>query len=250
MIFAPDVLRSSFQRKHIATLQELKQALQTTSTMTVFRRLKALGYRTSYSHRGKYYTLLHIPQFDERGLWSSGGVWFSLDGNLLATAQRFVEQSPAGVTASELQVVLHVEVKQTLLQLYQRKRVDRRDQEGVFVYFAWEGKRQREQRARRQGQPAVPEIGPSAVARELSPELKAAILLFYSLLDEQQRRLYAGLESLKLGHGGDRQLADFLDLDPHTVARGRQQLLAQDVEVDRARKAGGGRKRVEKKRPK
>ena len=38
--------------------------------------------------------------------------------------------------------------------------------------------------------------------------------------------------------------------DPHTVARGRQQLLAQDVEVDRARKAGGGRKPVEKKHPK
>jgi hypothetical protein len=62
--------------------------------------------------------------------------------------------------------------------------------------------------------------------------------------------LYAGLESLKLGRGGDRQLADFLELDPHTVARGRQQLLAQDVEVDRARRTGGGRKPVEKKRPK
>jgi hypothetical protein len=65
-------------------------------------------------------------------------------------------------------------------------------------------------------------------------ELKASILLFYSLLNEQQRRLYAGLESLKLGRGGDRQLSDFLGLAPHTVARGRQQLLAQDVEVDRA----------------
>ena len=250
MIFAPDILRSLLHRKQIATLLELKQALQTTSTMTVFRKLKALGYRTSYSHRGKYYTLRHIPQFDERGLWSTRGVWFSEDGNLLATAQRFVEQSPAGVTASELQAVLQVEVKQTLLQLCQRKRVDRRDMEGVFVYFAQEGRLQRDQRGRRKGQPAAPEISQSAVARELSPELKAAILLFYSLLDEQQRRLYAGLESLKLGHGGDRQLADFLDLDPHTVARGRQQLLAQDVEVDRARKAGGGRKRVEKKRPK
>ena len=81
-------------------------------------------------------------------------------------------------------------------------------------------------------------------------ELKASILLFYSLSDEQQRRLYAGLESLKLGRGGDRQLAEFLALNPHTVARGRQQLLAQDVEVDRARRAGGGRKPVEKKRPK
>jgi hypothetical protein len=48
---------------------------------------------------------------------------------------------------------------------------------------------------------------------EIPPnELKAAIVLFYSLLDEQQRRLYAGLESLRLGRGGDVQLGDFLGI--------------------------------------
>ena len=96
----------------------------------------------------------------------------------------------------------------------------------------------------------LPTVADTSVLEVAAEEVKAAILLFYSLLDEQQRRLYAGLESLKLGRGGDRQLADFLDLDPHTVARGRQQLLAPDVEIDGARKAGAGRKRVEKKRPK
>jgi hypothetical protein len=85
---------------------------------------------------------------------------------------------------------------------------------------------------------------------EVSPdEMKAAIILFYSLLDEQQRRLYAGLESLKLGHGGDSILSEFLGLDQHTIARGRRQLLDQDVAIDRARKSGGGRKPLEKKRP-
>jgi len=85
---------------------------------------------------------------------------------------------------------------------------------------------------------------------EISDELRAAIILFWSSLDEQQRRLYAGLESLKLGRGGDHQIAEFLQLDPHTVAKGRRQLVAQDVEVDRVRKLGGGRKPVEKKPPK
>ena len=47
-------------------------------------------------------------------------------------------------------------------------------------------------------------------------ELQAAIVLFCSLLDERQRRLYAGLEALKLGHGGDRRIADLLGLDPTT----------------------------------
>jgi hypothetical protein len=96
----------------------------------------------------------------------------------------------------------------------------------------------------------LPTVADASVLEVAPEEVKAAILLFYSLLDEQQRRLYAGLESLKLGRGGDRQLADFFDLDPHTVGRGRYQLLSQDVEVERARKVGAGRKRVEKKRPK
>ena len=142
MVFTLQALRSFFQRKLIATLQELKQILGTTSTMTVFRKLKTLGYRTSYSHRGKYYTLTTIPQFDQQGLWSCRAVRFSRDGNLLATAQRFVEQAPAGFTASELQALLQVEVKQTLLQLYQRKRVQRREIEGVYVYFSREAGRQ------------------------------------------------------------------------------------------------------------
>ena len=78
-------------------------------------------------------------------------------------------------------------------------------------------------------------------------EVKAAIVLFFSLLDEKQRRLYAGLESLKFGHGGDRRVAELLDLDVGVIARGRQHLLEQDVEVDRVRRVGAGRKRVEKK---
>ena len=89
-----------------------------------------------------------------------------------------------------------------------------------------------------------------ASALQVAPEeLKAAILLFYSLLDEQQRRLFAGLESMKLGHGGDSVLAAFLGLDAHTVARGRQQLLDQQVTTGRTRRSSGGRTRIEKKPP-
>lgn len=248
MLFASEALRFFLRRKQIATLEELKQSLGTASTMTVFRKLKSLGYRTSYSHRGKYYTLAEIPQFDERGLWSCRAVWFSREGTLLATAQRFVEQAPAGLTASELQAWLSVEVKQPLFQLYRQQRVDRRAVEGVYVYFSREAGRQREQRLRREARPAVREIEEPAVGGKLAPKLKAGIILFYSLLDERQRRLYAGLEAHKVGYGGDRKIAEFLGLDVHTVARGRQELLRGEVKRQRIRKAGGGRKTAEKKR--
>ena len=60
----------------------------------------------------------------------------------------------------------------------------------------------------------------------LPDELKPAIVLFYSLLDEPELRLYAVLEAMRLGHGGDAQVAELLGIDPGTVARGRRELLS------------------------
>ena len=89
-----------------------------------------------------------------------------------------------------------------------------------------------------------------ADALQVSPdELQAAILLFHGLLDEQQRRLFAGLESIRLGHGGDTLLGDLLGLNAHTVARGRRQLLDQNVVTGRTRRPGGGRPSMGEKRP-
>ena len=161
-----------------------------------------------------------------------------------------MDEAEAGFTAAELQRLLHVGVKEPLLKLYRQKRIDRHEVDGVYVYLAREKGRKRNQRLSREGRRVAVEIGHSPLREELSQELNAAIILFFSLLDEKQRRLYAGLESHKLGHGGDRKVAQVLKLDVHTIARGRQELFASDVERERVRKKGGGRKRVEKKRPK
>jgi len=250
MVFDPHVLRSFLQQQRIATLPELKQALGTIATMTVFRKLKALGYRTSYSHRGRYYTLPDIPRFDERGLWTWQSVWFSRDGNLLATAQRFVDESDAGLAAGELQALLNVEVKEPLLRLYRRGRIARREMGGVYVHFSMEPGLRRKQCLCRRSPPEVFEISDSPVGEGLAPELKAAIILFFSLLDEQQRRLYAGLEAHKIGYGGDLKIADFLGLDVHTVSRGRRELFGDQVQRDRIRCEGGASRAAEKKRRK
>jgi DNA-binding transcriptional regulator YhcF (GntR family) len=248
--FRSDELRSLLLRSKTATLDELKQALGTAVDVTVFRKLKPLDYLTSYSHRGRYYTLREIARFDDKGLWSQADVWFSQYGTLLATAEAFVSRSPRGFFAEELARALHVEVQDALHQLTQQRRITRQIVSGLYLYTASDRAIQQGQLVTRRKVEALPTVVDASALEVSEEELKASILLFYSLLDEQQRRLYAGLESLKLGRGGDRSLADFLELDPHTVARGRQQLLAQDVEVDRARRTGGGRKRVEKKRPK
>ncbi|MBI3412131.1 MAG: hypothetical protein HY040_27690 [Planctomycetes bacterium] len=248
--FDSKLLRQYLQRHRIATIDELKGALGSSADLTVFRKLKPLGYRTSYTHRGRYYTLDAIARFDDDGLWSNEGVWFSRRGTLLATAEHFVTHAPQGCFAHELADTLHVEVQDALHQLVQTERLRRTEAGGLYLYTAPDPSTHRLQLSSRRMARTVP-LAANVGALQVSPdELQSAIVLFYSLLDEQQRRLFAGLESIRLGHGGDTLLADFLGLDSHTVARGRQQLLDRDIAgPGRTRRKGGGRNATEKKRP-
>ena len=239
--FTLQPLLDLFQRLRAVTMPEMKAALGTRVDLTVFRKLAELDYFTSYSHRGGFYTLKSIPRFDAHGLWMVRGACFSRQGTLLDTAQALVKEAPAGYLASELDALVHVPTKDALRQLFEAHRLSRHDFAGRHLYTAQERARQQEQRAAR--------LAWSEAADSQEQEHRAAIILFYSLLDEQQRRLYAGLESLKEGHGGDRKLAAILGLDEQTVARGRRELLGKDVQPQRVRRSGGGRPRVEKKRP-
>lgn len=89
---------------------------------------------------------------------------------------------------------------------------------------------------------------PACRPRKDSPtkELHTHINFVVSTLDEHQRRLYVGLESQRLGHGGDRALAQITGLSVDTIAAGRR-ALATAQPTERIRAPGAGRRRVEKK---
>jgi hypothetical protein len=248
-VFDPEKIRAFLRAKKIATLPELKQALGTSTDLTVFRKLNELDYYSSYSHRGKYYTLTDIARFDDDGFWSYEGVHFSRFGSLVNSVEALVSSASAGAFASELQERVQVPVKEPLLKLISECRLYREIVTGLFLYCSIESARRKQQLLARRLLLAQPSWSGGAPHPEaISDEAKAGILLFFSLLDEQQRRLYAGLQSILLGPGGDILMAGLLELDPHTVAKGRHQLLEQDVQFDRTRRTGSGRKPVEKKR--
>lgn len=236
------------QQRKVCTLEELMKELGTQVRMTVWRKLAQLPYLTSYSDRGRYYALKSSCQFDRSGLWSHRQAWFSVYGTLLETGQAFIERSKAGYTVAELDAGLHVRTQPALLHLLRLSRVYREKVEGVFVYVSTDPPDRAQQLSvRRQRQLK----GGAVDADEgvLAHELKAAIVLFFGLLDERQRRLFAGLESLRSAQG-DAPVARLLGVDPHTVARGRTQLIEGEIELERVRKAGGGRPSAEKKRRK
>jgi len=125
-----------FHRQSIADLAALSAALETSSRMSVFRRLSAIGYLSSYSHAGRYYTLRDIPQFDPDGLWQFQGVCFSRHGSLKATVEHLVHEADAGRTHKELHVRLQVRVHNTLLDLVQSRRIGRETISGHYLYVS------------------------------------------------------------------------------------------------------------------
>ena len=80
-------------------------------------------------------------------------------------------------------------------------------------------------------------------------EVHRLINLLLSRLDEDHRRCYVALESLKLGHGGDRQLARITGLNVETIRRGRRELTRSldGFPAERIRRRGAGRPPLKKK---
>ena len=243
-----NAIRKLLLKIKTATIPELKAVLDTDVKMTVFRKLNELSYFTSYSHRGQYYTLSDIPDFDELGLWRHNSALFSIHGNLQKTVKKLVDSSKAGYTANELKHVLQIDVKEPLLIQFRKKQVYRKKISGCYVYFSTELQVKKKQQLNRSNEKPTSVLdADDYISGALPDNVINSIWLFFSILNEKQRRLFAGLESLKLGHGGDKKVSLLFEMDPHTIAKGRSELLSESINIERIRKKGAGRIPTEKK---
>jgi hypothetical protein len=78
-----------------------------------------------------------------------------------------------------------------------------------------------------------------------APEIEEQMQEMYVRLSEKDRRLYAGVEALKLPYGGITYIAELLSCSRNTVMRGIIELGAQEtIPRKRDRAAGGGRKQI------
>lgn len=129
-------LENLFRRKLIIDMQTLQRLCKGRSKRSLFRDLSLLGYFSSYSHAGKYYTLSDIPNFDEYGLWRYKEVSFSKNGTLKSTIGFLVEGSMVGFTHRELTMLLRVRVQNTLNDLTENCAISRERLGNVFLYIS------------------------------------------------------------------------------------------------------------------
>ena len=129
-------LENLFRRRLIIDMQTLQRLCKGRSKRSLFRDLSSLGYFSSYSHAGKFYTLTNIPNFDEYGLWHYKDVSFSKNGTLKSTIRFLVEDSMVGFTHRELTMLLRVRVQNTLNDLTENSAISRERLGNVFLYIS------------------------------------------------------------------------------------------------------------------
>lgn len=169
-------LENFFSRHPIARLDELRRTLHV-SGRTVFRILGRMGYLSSYSHAGKYYTLARTPSFDADGLWAHSGVLFSSHRTLRNTVVDLINKAQAGHTHAELQDRLRIRVHDTLHDLVAAGEIGRAEIERLYLYVSAEPTAAKAQIAGRQRQIVEPPLpsGPLPDAAVIIEVLLAVI---------------------------------------------------------------------------
>lgn len=213
-------LQKLFQTRPVTRLDDLRRALKRHSRTTILRALQAVGYLTSYSHAGRYYTLERIPQFDSRGLWQYRQIGFSSHGTLRATLIHLVGTSPAGQTHEELQDLLYLRVHDTLRLLVDAHELQRKSFQDAYVYLSAKPKHAAKQWTQRQQlspPPAPEELNPARIidvivdvvhhphdeARAVSRRLRA---LGHTVTPEQVEAIWAHYELKKTPRSRSRHL--------------------------------------------
>ena len=135
-IDAQKKLENFIKSRRVVQMRDLFEVVQSTSRMTVFRRLSGVEYLCSYTHAGRYYTLFDIARFDSDGIWFYDEIGFSQNGSLKNTVTYLVDNGDGGKFHSDLQRQLRVRVHNVLLDLVRSKQIKRTKFEGQFLYLS------------------------------------------------------------------------------------------------------------------
>ncbi|MBW1700274.1 MAG: hypothetical protein JRH18_22350 [Deltaproteobacteria bacterium] len=244
--YSIESLEEVFFVERVLSLESIGRFLGTPSKRTIARKLDALGCRASYSHAGRYYTLEECADYNQYGLWSFRNIHFSKYGTLINTILHLVNDSQEGYFASELRDLLDVRVHNALAKLYASRRLFREQIQSQYLYLSYTFHVQQLERRRESIQRRLRVSDIANEDEEFTEAIKESICFLVSHLNEKQRRLYLGLESMKLGHGGDVRISKITGVNVKTIARGRHELEQKNISFDRIRRAGAGRPALKK----
>lgn len=133
-----ETLAAIFRGQQVMSIEELIMHWPC-SVRTMRRRLKSWEIYRSYNANGGYYVFADIPTFDSYGIWRFRDIFFSKQGNVKETVIHLVEQSPAGLSAGEMNKILGISSDGFLSEQVKTSRnLTRLRDHGLYIYFSQE----------------------------------------------------------------------------------------------------------------
>lgn len=137
-------LKNLFAQKSCWTIKQLHEKMDY-SAISIRRFLKQVGYYSSFTHNSKWYTLHSIANFDKNGLWFYEDIGFSKHGNLKQTIVYFIDKSPQGLSANELEALLSTPLLAILNHIYKSGAIERIKDKSKFVYISSAARKKKRQ---------------------------------------------------------------------------------------------------------
>lgn len=106
------------------------------SVASVRRFLANIGYFSSFTHNGQWYTLNHIPRFNHDGICFYDTIGFSKSGSLPQTIIHLIDRSQQGLTAEEIGAKLRSRCHSILVGLYRSGKLQRYKQGRSNIYLS------------------------------------------------------------------------------------------------------------------
>ena len=92
--------------------------------------LRKVGYYSSFTHNGQYYTLANIPQFDTNGIWFytepvAGEIGFTKHKTAKNLILYLINSSKTGMTEDDIQEIIKIRVFNQLKQFADQSKIQR-----------------------------------------------------------------------------------------------------------------------------
>lgn len=128
------------------------------SRITILRRLKEIGYQTSYDHNGKYFALPEFLNFDKSGLFEHKGIHFFKNGGLQELIIQEINSSEKGYNAEELSSKIKTRVGNQLRLFTKKGIIVRKKYSEVYIYFSIDETYQQKQISNRETEMKISSI--------------------------------------------------------------------------------------------
>ena len=169
-------LENFIKNRRVVEIKDLFEVVQSTSRMTVFRRLSGIAYLCSFSHAGRYYTHRDIAQFSMDGLWFYDDIGFSQNGSLKNTVTCLVSNSDVGRFHADLERQLRIRVHNVLLDLVRSRQIDRIKFKGQYLYLSRDEARRKVQIEQRDKLSSQLKRIPAVISESIVIEILAEVV--------------------------------------------------------------------------